>query len=352
MLPDFLMTALALIVLLGTLVLFHEVGHFTAAKLFRIRVDEFAFGFGPKWIRLFKRGDTEYTIHPFPLGGFVKLAGMDPGEEDVPNGFNTRPVWQRILVYFAGPFMSFALAALVFFLMGITTGLPVTDEIVNRVEFVHPDTAAERAGLRTADYIVAIDGVKIQSGEQMVDMIHDSPGKTLLLTVKRGEKVLTTYATPKPEKVEGKTIGLLGFMPTPKLQRIGFTESVIFGIDRTRVFVVGIVTVIFSREVGENVGGPLAIADATQTSVKRGIFGFLQLMAILSLSLGVINLLPIPILDGGAMVLLAAEGIRGRRLSPKTIEVAQRIGLLLIAVIFFSIMYLDLTRLVDGRLFR
>ena len=350
--PDYITTALALIVLLGTLVLFHEVGHFTMAKLFRIRVDEFAFGFGPKWIRLFKRGDTEYTIHPFPLGGFVKLAGMDPGEEDVPNGFNTKPVWQRIVVYLAGALMSFALAALVFSLMGVTTGLPVTGDIVNRVEFVYPDTAAEKAGLRTADYIIAIDGEAISSGERMVKIIHGSPGKALRLTVKRGEKVFTAYATPKAEEVDGKMIGLLGFMPTPKLQRIGVGESVLYGMDRTRVFVVGIVTVIFSKEVGENVGGPIAIADATKTSVKRGVFGFLQLMAILSLSLGVINLLPIPILDGGAIVLLAAEGVRGRRLSPRTLEVAQRIGLLLIAAIFFSIMYLDLSRLVDGRLFR
>ena len=346
------MTGLALIVLLGTLVLFHEFGHFAAAKLFRIKVDEFAFGFGPKWIRLFKRGDTEYTIHPVPLGGFVKLAGMDPSEEDVQNGFNTKPVWQRIIVYFTGPLMSFVLAVLVFSAMGFTVGLPITADCINRVEFVHPKTEAERAGLRTADYIVAINGEKIDSGVDMVKIIHDSPNKPLTLTVKRGSKLITIHATPKPGKVGKETVGLLGFMPTPKLTKVGFGKSLYYGARQTQVFVVGIVTSIFSKDVKDSVGGPLAIADATQTSVKRGLFGYLQLMALLSLSLGVINLLPIPILDGGAIVLLTAEGIRGRRLSPHTIEIAQRVGLALIAVLFLTIMYLDLTRVATNQLFR
>ncbi len=350
--PDVVATALALIVLLGTLVLFHEFGHFAVAKLFRIRVDEFAFGFGPKWIRLFKRGDTEYTIHPFPLGGFVKLAGMEPGEEDIPNGFNTKPVWQRILVYFAGPFMSFVLAVLVFSVMGFTVGLPITDEMVNRVELVQPGSIAEKAGLRTADYIVAINGEKIESGNEMVEIIHNSPNKPLTMLVERNGKVMTVRATPKPEKVGKQRIGLLGFIPTPKLQRVGVVDSVRYGAIQTEVFVVGIVTSVFSRDVAQSVGGPLAIADATQTSVKRGVFGYLQLMAILSLSLGVINLIPIPILDGGAIVLLTAEGIKGRKLSPRTIEWAQRIGLALIAAIFLAIMYLDLTRVAENKLFR
>jgi len=351
-LPDFVVTAFALIVLLGTLVLFHELGHFTAAKLFRVKVDEFAFGFGPKWIRLFKRGDTEYTIHPVPLGGFVKLAGMEPGEEDLPNGFNCKPVWQRIIIYFAGPFMSFVLACLVFSAMGLTTGLPVTDDIVNRVGFVQPDSVADKAGLRAGDTIIAISGEKIDSGNEMVDIIHRSANKPLVLTIMRGGKEITIHATPKVGELGGKKVGLLGFIPTPKLQRVGFGESLSYGIDKTQVFVVGIVTSIFSRDVAESVGGPLAIADATQTSVKSGPFVYLQLMAILSLSLGVINLLPIPILDGGAIMLLIGEGIKGRRLSPRTIEMAQRIGLILIAAIFVSIMYLDLSRVATNKLFR
>jgi regulator of sigma E protease len=345
-------TGFALVVLLGTLVLFHELGHFSAAKLFRIKVDEFAFGFGPKWIRLFRRGDTEYTIHPVPLGGFVKLAGMEPGEEDVPNGFNTKPVWQRMIVYFAGPFMSFVLAVFVFSTMGLTVGLPISGEIVNRVELVQPKSVAEKAGLRTADVVISINGKRIASGTEMVTTIHNSAGKALTLIVQRDEKQLTIHATPKAEKLGKKTVGLLGFIPTPKLQRVGVGESIRFGALQTEVFAVGMVQSIFSRHVKDAIGGPIAIADATQTSVKRGIFGFLQLMAILSLSLGVVNLIPIPILDGGAIMLLFGERIKGRRLAPRTIEVAQKIGLALIAALFITIMYLDLSRLASNQLFR
>lgn len=346
------MTGLALIVLLGTLVLFHEFGHFAVAKLFRIRVDEFAFGFGPKWIRLFRRGDTEYTIHPVPLGGFVKLAGMDPGEEEVPNGFNTKPVWQRMLVYFSGPFMSFALAVLIFSGMGFTVGLPITGEIINRVEIVQPGSIADKAGLRTADVIVAINGEIMDSGNETVEFIHGSANKPLTLLIERDGKVLTIHATPKPGKLGKKVVGLLGFIPTPKLQRVGAGESIRYGMLYTKGLLVEIVTSIFSKKVKESVGGPLAIADATQTSVKSGPFVYLQLMAILSLSLCILNLLPIPILDGGAIALLVAEGIKGRRLSPRTIEVAQRIGLTVIALLFVWIMSMDIWRVATNKLFR
>jgi regulator of sigma E protease len=348
-----LTTALALIVLLGTLVLFHEFGHFSAAKLFRIRVDEFAFGFGPKWLRLFKRGDTEYTIHPFPLGGFVKLAGMEPGEEDVTNGFNTKPVWQRIVVYFAGPLMSFVLAALVFFTMGVTVGLPTGKGMTNRVDIVMPDSEAARVGLKSGDLIVSIDGKQLRNGDEMVAIIHNSPGKRLTLVVARDDREFTIRATPQPSRAgRGKVQGLLGFLPATARERLGFTDSFVFGIHTTRTFVGAMVQLMFSREVKDALGGPLAIADATQTSVKRGPSGFLELMGILSLSLGVINLFPIPILDGGAIVLLAAEGIRGRRLSPRTIETAQRIGLTVIAFLFLAIMSMDIWRVATNRLFR
>lgn len=343
---DIFLTAPALVVLLGTLVFFHELGHFLMAKLLRIRVEEFAFGFGPKWLRLFKLGDTEYTVHPVPLGGFVKLAGMEPGQEDAPGGFNTKPWWKRFLVYGSGPAMSFVLAYLIFSTLGMAIGLPVT---TNRIDFVDKGSIAEKAGLRKGDVIIKIDDEPIESGEEMVGIIHRSPGKELVLLVQRGEQLITIRATPKPGKL-GKDIGLLGFAPAQELRRVGLEESVREGTKATTVFIEAIVKALFSREVKENVGGPISIVAATKASVEGGLGHFLQLMGILSLSLGIINLLPIPIIDGGQMVLLVVEGIRRRRLSPKTLELAQRIGLTVIAVIFVLIMYLDLSRMVTGRL--
>jgi len=350
-LSDVILTILALIVLLGTLVFFHELGHFSIAKLLRIRVEEFAFGFGPKWIRLFKRGDTEYTIHPVPLGGFVKLAGMEP-EEEVPDGFNSKPVGYRVLTYLAGPVMSFVLAYLIFSVMGFTVGLPITGEALNRVELVERRSIAEKAGLRTGDVIVAINSKRIDSGEEMISTIHGSMNKPLDIVLKRDGKFVTIHATPEPRDLDGKTVGVLGFMATPKLQRVGLIDSVKYGSRTTTFFIAGILHVLVSSELKEAVGGPLAIVDATRIGVKRGANGFLQLMAVLSLSLGIINLLPIPILDGGQMLLLIVERIKGRRLSPHTLEVAQRIGLTVIAIIFLMIMYLDLQRVYTRQFFR
>lgn len=349
---NILVTAGTLIIILGVLIFFHEAGHFAAAKIFGIRVEEFAFGFGPKLIRLFKRRETEYTIHPIPLGGFVKLAGMEPGQENVPNGFQSKPVRQRALVILAGPLMSLALAYMIFSVLGFVVGMP-TGDILNKVDLVAPDSEAERIGLKTGDMIIAINGEKIDSGQEMIKLIHSSPGKTLVLVIKRDEEKLTLVGTPKPEKEKGgRIVGRLGFIPAPVLRRVGLRESISNGTITTIAFLGSILTSLFSREVTENIGGPLAIADAAQTSVKRGLHGVLQLAAILSLSLAILNLLPIPVLDGGHILLLLAEALRGRRLSPSTVEMAHRIGFTIIAILFLFIMYLDLNRLAANRLFR
>ena len=342
----------ALVFLLGTLVFFHEFGHFTAAKLLRIRVEEFAFGFGPKWIRLFKRGDTEYTIHPVPLGGFVKLAGGDPGEEDVPDGFFSKPWYARFAVYLAGPLTSFALAYLVFSLLGITVGLPITGKATNRVYLVQPDSLAQKAGLRTGDLIVKIDGQVTQTGGQVVEIIHRSPNKLLELFIKRNGKMIVIRATPRLGRLDGKSMGLLGFALTPDLTRVGLVESVRFGTRAATGFIVALPKALFNKEVAKNIGGPIAIASETRTSVRNGPVGFMQLMAVLSMSLGVFNLLPIPLVDGGQMMLLLVEAVKRRRLSRRTLEIAQMVGIAMIATLFIAIMFLDLSKVVSGELFR
>lgn len=349
---EVLKTALAASVLLGALVFFHELGHFIMAKLMRIRVEEFAFGFGPKLIRLFKRGDTEYTIHPIPLGGFVKLAGAEPGEVDLPNGFQSKPWWSRFLVYTAGPFASFLLGYLIFCSLGMTVGLPITGDVANKVDLVMPGSEADRVGLRTGDEIIAISGKTIRTGRDMLKIVHDSANKRLHIVIRREGKIVSVYATPKPEKVQGKTIGLLGFMPKQRLERVGLARSFQYGNRVTVGFAATLIKVLPSREIKDAVGGPISIVDATYTSLKRGLSGFLELMGILSLSFAVVNTLPIFVVDGGQMLLLLVEGVKRRRLSPKTWEVTQKIGLATIGIMIILIMYLDLNRLADNKLFR
>lgn len=430
------------IVLLATLIMFHELGHFTVSKLLKIKVEEFAFGFGPKWITMFKIGDTEYTIHPVPLGGFVKTAGAEPGEEDVPNGFLSKPWWARALVFIAGPFMSFVLAYLIFCAMGLTVGLPITGEVDNVVDLIQPGSEAENIGLRVGDRIVMIDYQPIDSGQTMLDMVHGSAYRSVEILVGRGKETIHISGTPQPMELSfsayglivdlptgedvsnrvkevaagglaekagvkpgdvivaintilvtngrdvldamrgfsgdeltviadrnGETVtfkmpgrdfspekdepmGFLGFMPKQKLTRVGPVDSVVYGSRITYNSIKLIVGVIFSSKVKESVGGPLSIVSETRTSVKRGAVGYLELMAILSMSLGIVNLLPIPILDGGQIVLLFGEGIRRRRLSPETLEWAARVGLIAIGVLFIFILYLDFGRLFAGKLFK
>lgn len=434
----------AIIILLGTLIFFHELGHFTTAKLLRMKVDEFGFGLpiGPRIARLFKRRETEYTVYPIPLGGFVKLAGMEPGEEHVPGGFQGKPWWARMLVYFSGPAASFVLAYLVFCALGLTVGLPITGDVMNRVDLVMPNSEADRVGLASGDVILAMNGKTLKSGNEMLDIVHGSSFKQLEIRVRRSGRVFTVKATPRPQELEfsklglivampwdgkvpnritrvkdgsdaekagfevndvirtidgeritssqqlvkiadedankrlavvlerdkksvrisaslkpgeirkDKVIGLLGFVPVQRLQRVGLVKSVHYGNEATSVFVTTIVRVVFSREVKEAVGGPLAIADATLNSVKRGPYGYLQLMGILSMSLAIVNILPIPVVDGGQIVMLAIEAIRRRRLSAQTWELSQRIGWTMIAILFALIMYLDLSRLAANKLFR
>lgn len=338
----------AFVLLLGILVLFHELGHFTVAKLLKIRVDEFAFGFGPKWIRLFKRGDTEYTIHPFPIGGFVKLAGENPNEPPVPNGFTSRPWYQRFLVYLAGPLASFLLAYIVFCSLGMLYGVP---NVTNQVQSVEKGSRAEAAGLKVGDKIVAVNGKAATSGEDVVNVIHSSPGKQVTLSVNRNGSVILIKATPIPGKL-GKNVGLLGFTPKIEMRREGVIESAKNGTKETTRFVGMMLGAIFSKDVAKNVGGPIAIADATRESVRRGMDYFIFLIGVLSLSLGVFNLMPIPVVDGGQMVLAVMEGLNGRRLSQKTIEIAQFIGVATIALLLITIMYLDLHRLFTHQIFQ
>ena len=338
----------ALIFMLGILVYFHEFGHFVMAKLLKIKVEEFAFGFGPRPIRLFKRGDTEYTIHPIPLGGFVKLAGENPGEPVTPGSMNSKPWYQRYLVYLAGPLASFLLAYLIFCGMGMFAGVP---SLNNRIDLVEHGSRAEAAGLRSGDRIVRINGSQILTGDQLIEYVHKSIGKELTITIDRGGKQVVLHATPGARVIEGQRLGILGFRPSVTLVRVGLISSVVEGTKYTKFVMMEIKTHLISKNIANEVGGPIAIASATRETVRRGIFDYIQLVAALSLSLGLVNLLPIPIMDGGQMVITMVEGIIRRRLSMRTLVIAQMVGLAAIGFIFISVMYLDLGRLFQHKLF-
>lgn len=503
------------VLVLGVLVFFHEWGHFLAAKLCGVKVEEFAFGFGPKLLRLFKRGDTEYTIHAFPLGGFVKLTGMEQDEEDIPDGFQAQPVWKRAIVIFSGPLFSFILAVLVFQFIGIFWGFE-DGSTLNKVLMVNPNTVASRIGLRAGDQVLEINGKKVADGTEMIETIHRNPGQEVKLLVKRngttsvrkgvpswsinylganwsfmngdqavvgedmaqgseaqragvqpddklvkinGRKIIggaemsaaIQAADMKPAKLEllrkkqtvsvnvtptaqwadfagarwlfpgayaykldkpneraggiklgdqlvsisGKEIkageqiaaavhgagkldievkrqseskpmrltvapgrvdsllydatGLLGFTAQTAFKKTGLAESVRAGWNGTMRLVGLIFSSLAPSRIGKNVGGPLLIARQTSIMVDLGPYYVVKLGGMLSMSLAIINLFPIPLFDGGHLALLGVEAVRRRRLTKEQMQWVQMAGLAIIGLLVVTVFFSDITKILGGQ---
>jgi regulator of sigma E protease len=435
------------IAVLSVLVLVHEWGHFIVAKLCGMRVEEFALFFWKRLVRLGVRNGTEYNIRSIPLGGFVKIAGMEPddisngaplfkrrgndssyaantsaiylrglseeamaeidfkqvservqqaveqavdkhgdlkseGKAELrtllagtglnteehryieavlatdsyipdPDGYNQRPIWQRAAVIFAGPFMSLFFGYALFCVMGFTTGLPdAMDRVLPVVETVVQGKPADKAGIKAGDRVLQIDDVKINDGNQMVNIIHNSVNKPLHLLVDRDGDTLAFTVTPYADEepgVNGKTIkvGRLGFMPRPEmiLKRYTPVASVKLGTRFITNYISTTLKTLFSKHVRENIGGPVAIASQIHEARKDGPVAVLLIAAMLSVSLGVINLFPIPILDGGHLLLLGIEAIRRQKLTTRETQVAQMFGLSVIGALFIFVMFNDIMRL-------
>ena len=341
-----LKTTLAVAATLAVLVVAHEWGHFMAAKLVGVRVKEFAFGFGPRLLKLFQRGDTEYTIHPVPLGGFVRLAGMEPGEdEDEPDGYNAQPIWKRFVIIFSGPLMSFVLAYVLFCTLGMTIGLPEGD-VLNEVEAVQKGSPAEKAGLQAHDRVIAIDGRTIATGADLREVVHRNAGRELTLRVQRGNRRFAVEATPRLETVEGRKVGLLGvhLSLTIRKANYGVKGSVVRGTQLTVGFIKQLFKSLTTSKGLKDVGGIVAITRITAEGVKEGLYQVIFQLAALSLTLAVINLVPWPILDGGHILLLGLESVRRRKLTPQQTVVFQMIGLASLVALAVFLFYLDIVR--------
>ncbi len=515
-------TAVTLVIVFSALVVVHEFGHFLLAKLCGIRVEEFALGFGPRLIRVAKRGDTEYNLRAIPLGGFVKLSGMEAGEDDLPYGFMAQKIWKRSLVIFSGPLFSFLFAIVTFVAVGFIWGFPDSPTTLNRVAMVSPKTEAAKMGLRAGDVVTAINGVTVTTGKEMTDFIHSHPEEKLTLRVDRrgrtlhlqgttrpyvtylgifwtfqdgnqavadrigdvklakkldireGDKLLSINSTlivggrsmanaiksaslapsvpvklglgrdnisrtidvvPDPASVSfagirwefpgayagevakdsplaksveygdiltsvnGKPVetpsdlvgaignlsagklrldikrgetsrvaeavwrpeaknqvvtgyfesmGVLGFMPESVRVKPGFTGSMVYGLRLTWAQVGLLVKTLTTDRITKDVGGPVMIAKVTSSSVARGIDAVVFMMGSLSLSLAVVNLIPLPILDGGHLLLLAVEALRRRRLSAAHMQAWQMAGLAVLGVIVVLVLWSDIFKITKG----
>lgn len=353
------MSLLSAIVLLGIIIFVHELGHFLFAKAMGVRVLKFSLGFGPKLIGR-QYGDTEYRISAIPLGGYVKMLGETPGEElsekDLPFAYTSQDVWKRAVIVASGPLFNIFFAMVIFFVLFVK-GLPV---LLPEVGEVMPDTPAARVGLAKGDRIVGIDGTPIGQWDEMTAMIQRNPEKEMRLQIKRDGELLVLAITPEKKVVsdlfgERREIGLIGIKPSGatfiKKTSVpqAFTDSIVKTWDMCVLTVVSIVKLIQRVIPMDTVGGPIMILQMAGEQASRGVLNFFVFMAIINVNLGILNLLPIPILDGGHLTFLAIEALRKKPLNEKFVAVSQRIGLALLLTLMAVVLYNDVMRLITGK---
>ncbi len=354
-----LTTILATAIVLGILVFVHELGHFILAKRLGVGILKFSLGFGPKLIGK-KVGETEYQIAVFPLGGFVKPLGEDPHEEireeDRHRSLWAQPIWKRALIISAGPFFNFFLAAVLFSGANLIVGIPSLPEIPPIVEGVSPGYPAEIAGLRKGDLILSIDGKDISSWEELQSAITNSQGKPLTLKVKRDGEILEINVIPQSysektlfgEKISTFKIGVTHTPVNPVYKKVGPLVAVGSGFTQTwqviELTVIGIVKLIERVIPAKEIGSPIMIAKMAGEQARRGLLSLALFTAIISINLGVINLFPIPILDGGHLLFLGLEAVLRGPISLRKMEIAQQIGLIFIILLMLFAIRNDLVR--------
>lgn len=356
-----LLTILYLVGMFTLLVVAHELGHMWVAKRFKMKVEEFAVGIGPLLARLWRgRDGTLYTIRALPLGGFVKITGMMPDEEHVEGSFQSKPLYARFLTVLAGPVASILFGFILFVLIGITAGLPSPDKPLLQVKLVMPDTPAQQAGIRIGDILLSINGEQVKSIEQATEIIRAHPNKPITLELQRdGERMRITVVPREEEVTENgttKRIGRIGVLWNHARQREPLGTAIVHAAYMTVAMTFGVVDglrrLIFGQGNIHEVGSVISIASATNAMARLGFAEVATFAAQFSVMLGIINLLPIPVLDGGYLLIFTIEALRRRKLSPEAMARVQMAGLVIVLMIFITVFSLDIYKLLTGKLIR
>lgn len=344
----------AAIIGLSLLIFIHEFGHFIVAKYAGVGVERFSIGFGPRLIGK-TYGETEYRISAVPLGGYVKLVGDNPDDPDSkePNSFAAQSIWTRFLIVCAGPAFNVFMAVFIYSLIYIV-GVPRIPAVVGDVL---PESPAMMAGLAQGDRILTINGQTVELWQDLKKLVAESAGQELTLVVERGSKQITLIVVP--EMTQDKNI----FGESIQEGRVGIRASdvriykaypphealwkgMLRTIDLTSLTVLSVVKLITGTVPAKSIGGPIMIVQMTGEQARAGFFSYVSFIALISINLAILNLLPIPILDGGHILFLATELVMGRPLSVKWREIAQQVGLVLIFTLILFAFLNDITRIV------
>jgi regulator of sigma E protease len=356
-LTDLLRTLVSFAIVLGVLVFVHEMGHYLAARWRGVHVEAFSIGFGQSLARWTDRRGTVWKLAWIPLGGYVKLHGQERPQDATAeeraawqNGrtFHEKSVWSRMIVIAAGPVANFVLAAVLFIGLFITVGKPVPDPVIGRIM---PNTVAASANLKPGDVIESIAGVPVKTFTDVQQQIAPNPGRDVPLTILRGHDViLLRLKIGSAPDGHGGVRGVLGIMEgEPTFKRLGPVDAVKQGLDETwtvgRETLNGLWQIVAHRTGLNQLGGPLRIASLSGQVAALGVASLISFIAVLSVNLGLINLFPIPVLDGGHLLFYIAEAIRGRPISSRTQEYGFRAGFALLLCLFVFATWNDINQL-------
>ena len=355
MILDILWFVVSFGAVLGFLIFAHELGHFILAKMMGVGVKKFSLGFGPRIVSK-KVGMTEYMISWIPLGGYVKMVGEEPDAELdaslIPLSYSHKGVGKRALIILAGPLFNVLLAVVIFFSLFQLSGLPIMEPEVGELREGMP---AETSGMRPGDRVVSIDGKPVHRWGDMADSITESGGKRLRFEVLRGNRTIFMGITPQlfpsqdiwGEEVAKYAIGITAsgassILPLNVIQSA--KESLTHTWQIADLTTVAIWKIVTGKISARALGGPILIAQLTGEEAKAGLVSLMFFVAVLSVNLGVINLLPIPILDGGHLLFCLIEGVSRRPVNLRVREVAQQVGFLVLVLLMLFVFYNDIAR--------
>lgn len=349
-----MVTTLSIIFVFGLMVIIHELGHFVVARKAGIKVLEFAFGIGPKLFGI--RGkETLYSVRILPLGGFVRFLSAEEIEETdhvsrqelLSRSFEHKRNWQKMAVIVAGPMMNFVLGAVLFIIVFAWFGIPVasSDNTVGSVMEGKPSVVA---GLETGDRILAVNGIETPDWISVTEQIHGKPGEEIAFLIEKAEtkQHVTMNIAPELDPQSGR--GLIGITPTVVNQKVSVFKAAQYGLQQTIEFtkmVIALLGQMITGEMAVELSGPVAVAKVIGEGARQGISNLLSLTGILSIQFGILNLLPIPALDGGQLAVLAYEGIRRKPLDPQKKGWIQLTGFALLMALMIAVTYKDIVEI-------
>lgn len=328
------------LLILCVLIVTHEFGHFIVAKLNGIYVKEFSLGMGPKLLQ-WGKNETKYSIRLFPIGGYVSMDGEDEASDD-PRAFCNKGVLQRMSVVFAGPFMNFVFAILFFIISFMYFGTPVTDSVIGEVKVGGP---AYNAGLQDGDVVLSIDGEKTADWNDMTESIYPAAGKTLVFEIDRNGEVFKTEVTPQYNEEYGYAV--IGI--NQHIEKANLFESIKLGCVKTYEFTVLLIKTLWQMITGQtavDVAGPVGMVSIVNQYANMELMYLFMLSGILSINLGVINLIPFPAMDGFRLVSLAIEGVRGKPLPAEKEGMINFVGIIVLLGLMVLITMNDIGRIV------